>query len=119
MAPARAASAHQATTPRGSPASARAKHDLFVVVARRLCSGRRAGARRFTALPKGFRAFDPPGHPEAAELCQRRIEERPRALGVTRLTAARAHEGLVVVHDGAQRAGALLVKDSAGLGKPV
>src|SRR5262245_28426836 len=60
-----------------------------------------------------------PGMREAAELCQCGIEEWPGALGVTRLAAARIHEGLVVVHDGALRACALLVERHACPRKPI
>src|SRR5262245_18710383 len=79
----------------------------------------RSRAPGSAALQKRLGAADPSRHAECAELCQRRIEEWPCTLGVTRLTAARVHEGLVVVHDRAQRARPLLLEDGAGAGEPV
>src|SRR5262249_42780758 len=79
----------------------------------------RSRAPGSAALQKRLSAANPSRHPEAAEPCQRRIEERPRALGVTRLAAARVHERLVEIYDCAQRAGTLLVENRAGLREPV
>src|SRR5262249_53685033 len=79
----------------------------------------RSRAPGSAAFQKRLGAADPSRHAECAELCQRPIEERPRALGVTRFAAAGIHERLVVVHDRAQRPLALLVEDRARLREPL
>ena len=75
--------------------------------------------RSRAAFQKRLGAADPSRHPEAAELRQCCIEERPRAVGVTRFAASGEHERLVVVHDRAQWARTLRVEDGAGPGKPL
>ena len=71
------------------------------------------------ALQQRLGASNPARHAEGAELPQRGIEERPRALGGRRQPAAGVHERLVVVDDRAQRARALLVEDGARALEPL